>query len=155
VWPECFWKKGTDNVLKITWSESYDRELQRQRCKKLQRHDYLCAFRKQKYFLYFERRSSLLKIIIRPLISRKNPNQAKFCNYRRFDWNVPKLSPLAEFEILVNIIIFTLTALGLFYLATVPKFLLSYTYLYLHVLMYIYALLFERPVLGCSTSISI
>jgi hypothetical protein len=34
-----------------SWSQSYDRELQRQRCKKLQRHSQLSVFWKQHYFL--------------------------------------------------------------------------------------------------------
>jgi hypothetical protein len=35
------------------WSQSYDRELQRQRCKNLQRHEWPSAFWKQKYLLLF------------------------------------------------------------------------------------------------------
>jgi hypothetical protein len=41
------------NLLKALQpgSQSYDRELQRQRCKKLQSHEQPSAFSKQKYFL--------------------------------------------------------------------------------------------------------
>jgi hypothetical protein len=50
--------KGSAEIQ--TWSQSYDRELQRQRCKSYNATSSLVRFENKNIFFYFEKRSSIL-----------------------------------------------------------------------------------------------